>query len=71
MSWWQWLLVSLAVVLGFYAAFVAWLVILGRRDEAHALATFIPSQMTAISGSPSRWTGSPQSASTRNERAVR
>jgi uncharacterized membrane protein YkvA (DUF1232 family) len=42
MSWWQWLLVSLAVVLGVYAAFVAWLVILGRRDDAHALARFIP-----------------------------
>jgi uncharacterized membrane protein YkvA (DUF1232 family) len=42
MSWWQWLIVSLAVVLGVYAAFVAWLVILGRRDEARALATFIP-----------------------------
>jgi uncharacterized membrane protein YkvA (DUF1232 family) len=42
MSWWQWLLVSLAVVLGVYTAFVAWLVILGRRDDARALATFIP-----------------------------
>jgi len=42
MSWWQWLLVSLAVALGVYAAFVAWLVILGRRDDARALATFIP-----------------------------
>jgi uncharacterized membrane protein YkvA (DUF1232 family) len=42
MSWWQWLLVSFAVVLGVYAAFVAWLVILGRRDDARALATFIP-----------------------------
>jgi len=42
MSWWQWLLVSLAVVVGGYAAFVAWLVILGRRGEARALATFIP-----------------------------
>jgi len=42
MSWWQWLLVSLAVAVGVYAAFVAWLVILGRRDEARALATFIP-----------------------------
>ena len=27
MSWWQWLLVSLAVVVGVYAAFVAWLVV--------------------------------------------
>jgi uncharacterized membrane protein YkvA (DUF1232 family) len=42
MSWWQWLLVSFAVVLGVYAAFVAWLVVLGRRDDARALATFIP-----------------------------
>ena len=42
MSWWQWLLVSLAVVVGVYAAFVAWLVVLGRRDDARALATFIP-----------------------------
>ena len=42
MSWWQWLLVSLAVVIGVYAAFVAWLVVLGRRDDARALATFIP-----------------------------
>jgi len=42
MSWWQWLLVSFAVVLGVYAAFVAWLVVLGRRDDAHALARFIP-----------------------------
>jgi uncharacterized membrane protein YkvA (DUF1232 family) len=42
MSWWQWLLVSFALVLGVYAAFVAWLVVLGRRDDARALATFIP-----------------------------
>ena len=42
MSWWQWILVSVAVVVGVYAAFVAWLVILGRRDDARALATFIP-----------------------------
>jgi uncharacterized membrane protein YkvA (DUF1232 family) len=41
MSWWQWLLVSLAVVVGVYAAFVVWLVVLGRRDDARALATFI------------------------------
>jgi uncharacterized membrane protein YkvA (DUF1232 family) len=42
MSWWEWRLVSLAVFLGVYAAFVAWLVVLGRRDDARALATFIP-----------------------------
>jgi uncharacterized membrane protein YkvA (DUF1232 family) len=41
MNWWQLLLVSLAVVLGVYAAFVVWLVVLGRREDARALATFI------------------------------
>jgi hypothetical protein len=34
--------VSVAVVLGVYAVFAAWLVLLGRRDDAHALARFIP-----------------------------
>jgi uncharacterized membrane protein YkvA (DUF1232 family) len=42
MSWWQWLLVLLVVVFGVYATFVAWLVLLGRREDARALATFIP-----------------------------
>jgi uncharacterized membrane protein YkvA (DUF1232 family) len=42
MNWWQWLVVSLVVVLGLYAAFLVWLVILGRREDAHTLATFIP-----------------------------
>ena len=41
MSWWQLLLGSLAVLLGVYAAFVGWLFVLGRRDDARALATFI------------------------------
>jgi hypothetical protein len=41
MSWWQLLLGSLAVVLGLYAGFVVWLFVLGRRDDARALATFI------------------------------
>jgi hypothetical protein len=35
------LLGSLAVVLGLYAAFVVWLFVLGRRDDARALATFM------------------------------
>ena len=42
MSWWLWLLVSLGAVLAVYAAFVVWLVVLGRRDDARALVTFIP-----------------------------
>jgi uncharacterized membrane protein YkvA (DUF1232 family) len=41
-NWWEWLLISLGVVLAVYAAFLAFLVIRGRREDARALATFIP-----------------------------
>jgi len=40
--WWAWLLVSLAVVVLIWEAFVGWLVLRGRRDDARAFATFIP-----------------------------
>src|SRR5438034_7818215 len=42
MQWWTWLLISLGAFLAIYASFLAWLVIHGRRDDARALATFIP-----------------------------
>jgi uncharacterized membrane protein YkvA (DUF1232 family) len=42
MSWWGWLLISLAVVVAVWAAFVVWLVAAGRREDARAFATFIP-----------------------------
>ena len=42
MQWWEWLLISLGVILAVYAAFLAWLVIRGRDEDARALATFIP-----------------------------
>jgi uncharacterized membrane protein YkvA (DUF1232 family) len=42
MSWWQWVLLSLAVMLAVYGGLVAWLVGLGRRDDARALVSFIP-----------------------------
>src|SRR4051794_1176334 len=42
MPWWEWLLVSLGVTLAVYAAFLAWLVTRGRREDARAFATFIP-----------------------------
>ena len=42
MSWWAWLLVGFAVMLAVWAGFVIWLVALGRRGDARALATFIP-----------------------------
>jgi uncharacterized membrane protein YkvA (DUF1232 family) len=40
--WWQWLLVAAAITLVMYGAFVAWLVIAGRREHARALAGFVP-----------------------------
>jgi uncharacterized membrane protein YkvA (DUF1232 family) len=42
MSWWTGFLVGIAACAAIYAAFVIWLVLLGRRSDAHALATFIP-----------------------------
>ena len=42
MQWWAWLLISLAATVAIYAAFLAWLVIRGRRADARALAMFIP-----------------------------
>jgi uncharacterized membrane protein YkvA (DUF1232 family) len=41
-QWWEWLLVSLGVILAIYASFLAWLVIRGRHEDARAFATFIP-----------------------------
>jgi uncharacterized membrane protein YkvA (DUF1232 family) len=41
-QWWQWLLISLGVILVIYASFLAWLVVGGRREDARAFATFIP-----------------------------
>ena len=42
MPWWGWVLVGLGVAAVVYAAFVIALVLLGRRGDARAFATFIP-----------------------------
>jgi uncharacterized membrane protein YkvA (DUF1232 family) len=42
MTWWQWFLVGAAITAALYAAFVVWLILAGRRQEARALAGFIP-----------------------------
>jgi Protein of unknown function (DUF1232) len=42
MTTWGWLLVSLAVLAFVWAVAVAFLVVLGRRTDARALAGFIP-----------------------------
>jgi uncharacterized membrane protein YkvA (DUF1232 family) len=41
-TWWQWLLVTAGVALAVYIAFVAWLLLTGRRQDARALAGVIP-----------------------------
>lgn len=42
MSGWELSLVGLALVVVFYATFVGWLLLSGRRSAARALAGFIP-----------------------------
>jgi uncharacterized membrane protein YkvA (DUF1232 family) len=42
MASWAWLLVALGAFLLLYAGFVAMLVVVGRREEARALAGFVP-----------------------------
>jgi uncharacterized membrane protein YkvA (DUF1232 family) len=42
MPWWSWLLISFAALVAVWAGFVLWLVAAGRRDDARALASFIP-----------------------------
>ena len=49
MGWWEWLLVSLAVVVVVYSALVGWLVARGHREDARALATFIPDCIVLVS----------------------
>ena len=48
MAWWAWLLISSGAVAAVYAAFVVWLVAIGRRRDAQALATFVPDCVVLI-----------------------
>lgn len=49
MQWWEWLLVSLAVIVVAYSVLVGCLVAHGRREDARALATFIPDCIVLVS----------------------
>ena len=42
MSWWGWLPLGIGVLIVVWGAFVVWLIAVGRRGAARALATFIP-----------------------------
>jgi uncharacterized membrane protein YkvA (DUF1232 family) len=42
MNWWHWLLIAACATLAVYAALVAGLLLAGRRQDARALAGFIP-----------------------------
>ena len=48
MHWWTWFLVGLAAMAVVYVAFVAWLILLGRRQDARALATFVPDCISLV-----------------------
>ncbi len=48
MPWWGWILVGIAVWAVVYAIFVGVLVLMGRRGDARALATFIPDCIVLI-----------------------
>src|SRR5690349_15989756 len=55
MSTTTWLLLSAAIVLAIYAAFVVVLIVSGRRDEARAVARLIPDCVVLVprlSGDP-------------------
>jgi len=41
-TWWQWLVIATGATIAVYVAFVIWLLLAGRRQDARALAGFIP-----------------------------
>ncbi len=42
MTWWQWPLIAAGVTVAVYTPFILWLLLSGRRQDARALAGFIP-----------------------------
>jgi uncharacterized membrane protein YkvA (DUF1232 family) len=47
---WQWLLVGVGLTLALYVLFIGVLLVVGRRTDARALATFIPDCLTLFRG---------------------
>jgi len=48
-DWWTWILLSLTVVALLWVALVVALILFGRREDARALATFIPDCIVLVS----------------------
>ncbi len=48
MTPWQWLLLAAAVTISTYVAFVGWLALTGRQQDARAVAGFIPDCIVLI-----------------------
>lgn len=60
MTLWQWLAVAAGACLLLYAALVAWLLVAGRRQDARALAGFVPDCVVLVrrllsDGRVARW----------------
>jgi uncharacterized membrane protein YkvA (DUF1232 family) len=41
-TWWHWLLIAAGVTVAVYTTFIVWLLLAGRRQDARALAGFVP-----------------------------
>jgi uncharacterized membrane protein YkvA (DUF1232 family) len=50
MSWWQSLAIAAGAAVAVYTAFVIWLLLAGRRQDARALARFIPDCLVLFHG---------------------
>jgi uncharacterized membrane protein YkvA (DUF1232 family) len=48
MNWWSWLLIAVGAVVALWAAFVIVLLVGGRREQARALAGFIPDCLVLV-----------------------
>ena len=49
MQWLVWLVIAVAATVALYAAFVCWLLLVGRRADARAFASFVPDCIVLVS----------------------
>ncbi len=48
MTWWQWLLLAATITVAVYGSFIVGLLLAGRREDARALARFIPDCLVLV-----------------------